>query len=256
VIANSQYTAAMIERLYPFARKKIAIIYRGSDFTKFAPGAVDASRVARLRRAWDAEPQERIVLLAARLTAWKGHRVLIEAARRLKETGIVGVRYVFAGDAQGRGGYVKELDALIEKAGLKGTVARVGHCEDMPAAFVAAAVVVVPSTEPEAFGRSAVEAQAMGAPVIVSDLGAAPETILAPPHAQSEERTGWRVPAGDSQALADALGQALSLGASARETLARRARAHVLRNFSLESMTRATLNVYLNVLEGRSPNLP
>jgi glycosyltransferase involved in cell wall biosynthesis len=255
VIANSHYTAATIERLYPFARDKIAIIYRGSDFSKFAAGAVDASRVARLRRAWGAEPQERIVLLAARLTAWKGQKLLIEAARRLKETGMAGVRYVLAGDAQGRGGYVKELDALIEKSGLKGVVARVGHCEDMPAAFVAASVVVAPSTGPEAFGRSAVEAQAMGAPVIVSDLGAAPETIVAPPQAPNEERTGWRVPAGDAQALAEALGQALSLGASAREALARRARAHVVRNFSLESMTRATLNVYLSVLEGRSPNL-
>jgi glycosyltransferase involved in cell wall biosynthesis len=256
VIANSQYTADMIARLYPFARERTAIIHRGSDFAKFAPAAVDAARVARLRRAWGVEPQERLVLLAARLTAWKGQKVLIEAARRLKGTGLAGVRYMLAGDAQGRGGYVKELDGLIEKAGLKGVVSRVGHCDDMPAAFLAASVVVAPSTEPEAFGRIAVEAQAMGAPVIVSDLGAAPETILAPPQALGEERTGWRVPPGDAQALADALGHALSLGASAREALARRARAHVVRNFSLEHMTRATLNVYLNVLQGRSPNLP
>ena len=38
----------------------------------------------------------------------------------------------------------------------------------MPAAFMASSVVVVPSTEPEAFGRVAVEAQAMGAPVVLS----------------------------------------------------------------------------------------
>jgi glycosyltransferase involved in cell wall biosynthesis len=256
VIANSHYTADMISRLYPFAREKIAVIHRGSDFTKFSPAAIDPSRVARLRRDWDVEPQERIVLLAARLTAWKGQKLLVEAAQRLKQSGVSGVRYVLAGDAQGRGSYVKELDAAIEKAGLKGIVTRVGHCDDMPAAFLAASAVVAPSTEPEAFGRSAVEAQAMGAPVIVSDLGASPETILAPPQASNEERTGWRVPPGDAQALAEALGHALNLGASAREALARRARAHVLRNFSLEQMTRATLSVYLSVLEGRSPNLP
>ena len=186
VIANSQYTADMISRLYPFARERTAIIHRGSDFAKFAPAAVDSGRVARLRRAWGVEPQERLVLLAARLTAWKGQKVLIEAARRLKETGMAGVRYILAGDAQGRGGYVKELDGLIEKAGLKDVVSRVGHCDDMPAAFLAASVVVAPSTEPEAFGRIAVEAQAMGAPVIVSDLGAATETILAPPQALAE----------------------------------------------------------------------
>jgi glycosyltransferase involved in cell wall biosynthesis len=82
---------------------------------------------------------------------------------------------------QGRDGYVKELDQLIAKAGLEGRVKRVGHCTDMPAALLSAAVVTVPSTEPEAFGRVAVEAQAMGAPVVVSDLGAVPETVLAPP---------------------------------------------------------------------------
>ena len=82
---------------------------------------------------------------------------------------------------------------------------RVGHCTDMPAAFLAASVVTVPSTEPEAFGRSAVEAQAMGAPVVVSDLGAVPETVLAPPEVAPQERTGWRVPPGDAGALAEAL---------------------------------------------------
>jgi glycosyltransferase involved in cell wall biosynthesis len=256
VIANSHYTAEMIRRLYPFARERIAVIPRGADFSKFTPEAVDSSRVARLRRTWGAEPQQRIVLLAARLTSWKGQKILIEAARRLKESGLTGVRYVLAGDAQGRSAYVKELDALIDKAGLKGLVIRVGHCADMPAAYLAASVVAVPSTEPEAFGRSAVEAQAMGAPVVVSDLGAVPETVLAPPQVPAEDRTGWRTPAGDSGALADALAHALSLGATAREALARRARAHVERRFSLEQMTRATLDVYLSALEARSPSLP
>jgi glycosyltransferase involved in cell wall biosynthesis len=62
----------------------------------------------------------------------------------------------------------------VRDRGLEGAVRRVGHCADMPAAFLSASVVAVPSTEPEAFGRSAVEAQAMGTPVVVSDLGAVP----------------------------------------------------------------------------------
>jgi glycosyltransferase involved in cell wall biosynthesis len=252
VIANSQFTAETIAHLYPFAREKIAIIHRGADFSKLTPAAVDPGRVAKLRRIWEVEPQERLVLLAARLTGWKGQKVLIEAARLLRDAGLAGVRYVLAGDAQGRSGYVKELDALVDKSGLKGVVARVGHCDDMAAAYLAAAVVVAPSTEPEAFGRSAVEAQAMGAPVIVTDIGAALETVLAPPQTSPEERTGWRVPPGDARALAEALSQALSLGATARETMARRARAHVERHFSLEAMTRSTLAVYRDALETRA----
>ena len=249
VIANSEYTAALIARLYPWARAKLRVIHRGTDFAKFSPKAVDAARVARLRGGWSVAPDERIVLVAARLTAWKGHKVLIEAARRLKQRGLRDVRYILAGDAQGRGGYVRELEALIDKAGLKGAVALVGHCADMPAAFLAASVVAVPSTEPEAFGRAAVEAQAMGAPVVVSNLGAVPETVLSPPEHPLEGRTGWRVKAGDAEALANAIQAALGLGASAREAMARRARAHVEAQFSLERMTRETLEVYAGLIK-------
>jgi glycosyltransferase involved in cell wall biosynthesis len=246
VIANSHYTAASITKLYPFAEPRLRVIHRGTDLRQYSASAVDPARVTQLRQSWGVEPHERIVLLAARLTGWKGQRVLIEAAAKLQ---IEGVRYVLAGDPQGRDGYVKELDRLIEAKGLKGIVTHVGHCADMPAAFLAASVVAVPSTEPEAFGRSAVEAQAMGTPVVVSDLGAVPETVLAPPDVGPEARTGWRVPAGDADALAEALRGALSLGASARDSLARRARAHVERHFSLEQMTRDTLDVYAGLLK-------
>ena len=250
VIANSQFTADEIGRLYPIARGRLRVIPRGTDLTRFAPGAVERERVARLREAWGVAPHERVVLVAARLTEWKGQKVLIEAARLLRERGLEEVRYILAGDAQGRQGYARELDALIEGARLTGVVSRVGHCADMPAALVAASVVAVPSTAPEAFGRSAVEAQAMGAMVVVSDSGAAPETVLAPPQTPAQARTGWRAPPGDARALADALESALSLGATAREALARRARAHVESHFSLEQMTGDTLALYLSALGG------
>jgi glycosyltransferase involved in cell wall biosynthesis len=244
VIANSQYTAEAIERLYPFARGRLSVIPRGTDLARFAPAAVERARVMRLRESWGVAPHERVVLQAARLTEWKGQRVLIEAARLLKERGLADVRCVLAGDAQGRDSYARDLDARIRRAGLEGTVTRVGHCHDMPAALVAASVVAVPSTAPEAFGRSAVEAQAMGTMVVVSDSGAAPETVLAPPEAPAQGRTGWRVPPGDAAALADALMSALTLGATARDAIALRARAHVEANFSLEQMTEKTLAVY------------
>ena len=91
----------------------------------------------------------------------------------------------------------------------------------------------------------------MGTPVVVSDLGAVPETVLAPPDQPASARTGWRVPAGDPDALADAIEAALSLGASAREALAVRARAHVEAHFSLEKMVADTLDTYIALLPGR-----
>ncbi len=251
VIANSEYTGAHIATLYPWSVPRMRVIPRGTDLAQFAPRAVSAARVEKVRAAWGVEPDERIVLLAARLTAWKGHGVLIEAARILRGRGLPGTVFVLAGDAQGRDRYVRSLDAAIEAAGLRGVVRRVGHCADMPAAFRAASVVTVPSTKPEAFGRSAVEAQALGTPVVVTDLGAVPETVLAPPRVATEQRTGWLVPPGDAGALADALGAALSLGASARDALAVRAQAHVAGHFSLEGMQRATLDAYADLIAAK-----
>lgn len=248
VIANSNYTARLIGSLYPAATDRVQVVHRGTDLRRFAAGAVSPDRVDGLRRGWGVSPHHRIVLLAARLTSWKGQLVLVEAAARLRDAGLQDVAFVLAGDPQGRESYVREVDGLVAARGLSGQVKRVGHCADMPAAFMAASVVAVPSTEPEAFGRSAVEAQALGIPVVVSDLGAVPETVVAPPDAAASARTGWRVPAGDPSALAEAIGAALALGASARDAMARRARLHVERHFSLDRMVEATLDTYIDLL--------
>ena len=249
VIANSHYTADLIRTLHPEqAGDRVRVIHRGTDLALFSVNAVSAGRVEALRRAWGVAPHERVVLLAARLTGWKGQRVLIEAAALMRDQGLSDVAFVLAGDPQGRTAYERELDGLIAARNLGGVVRRVGHCQDMPAAFRAASVVAVPSVEPEAFGRSAVEAQALGTPVVVSDLGAVPETVLSPPDVPPAQRTGWRVPPGDAVALADALGEALGLGASARNAMARRARTHVESHFSLEGMSGETLSVYAELL--------
>jgi glycosyltransferase involved in cell wall biosynthesis len=249
VIANSAYTAGQIAAQYPSSAPRIRVIQRGTDMSLFARVVVAPERVAALREAWRIGPHERVVLLPGRLTEWKGQRVLIEAARLLADKGLKDLVFVLAGDPQGREAYVKELDALAAERGVSGVVRRVGHVADVPAALMASAVVTVPSTEPEAFGRVAVEAQAMGVPVVVADHGAVPETVLAPPQVGPEARTGWRVPPGDAAALAQAIHAALSLRPSARDALAERARDFVENNLGLERMVEATLDVYAAVLE-------
>jgi glycosyltransferase involved in cell wall biosynthesis len=252
IIANSAFTAEHIAKTYPQPRDRIAVIYRGVDFRHFSPGEVDPSRVRRLRDAWGVAPHEQIVLLPARLSERKGHRVLIEAASLVRARRGEGFAVVLAGTGGKSGSYARELDKMIAKAGLTGTVRRIGHCDDMAAAYLAASVVAVPSTEPEAFGRVAVEAQAMGTPVVVSDLGALRETSLAPPKVPPGRRTGWHVPPGNPAALAAALAEALSLGAAGRDALAARSRAFVQANFSLNRMCTETLALYERLLEPQS----
>lgn len=251
VIANSQFTAQHIAELYPHAAGRIAVIARGQDLRAFSPAAVEPGRVERVRANWGVAPHERVVLLPARLSARKGHLVLIEAAKHLVAEGLSGVRFIFAGDAHSDA-FKENIETHIARAGLTDIVRAPGYCADMPAAYLAAAVTTAPSTTPEAFGRVAIEAQAMGAPVVVSDLGAAPETVLAPPQVDESEATGWRVPPGDAMALARAIRQALDLRPSARDDLTARARRHVQRDFSVEQMCRATLDAYESLLAGRA----
>ncbi len=199
VIATSRFTEDLIRARYGTAKSKIRVIHRGVDETDFSPEAVRSDRIRALREKWSLDGDEPVVLQAARLTSWKGQKVMIEAAALLNRQGRLGnAVIVFAGSAQGRESYRAELEQLVISQNLEGRVRLVGHVDDMPAAFLLARLSVVASTKPEAFGRTVTEAQSMGCPVVATDHGAPPETILAPPKVPAGERTGWLVRPGDA----------------------------------------------------------
>ncbi len=252
VIANSHYTARLIQSRYGTPASRIRVIHRGIDEASFDPEKVSADRVERLRAQWGVEAGQRIVLHAARLTGWKGQSVVIAATGRIVQQQPGGDWVVIlAGDAQGRSDYVNGLEQRIARDGLAGRVRLVGHVDDMPAAYLAAHVAVVASTEPEAFGRAAAEAEAMGCPVIATDIGAAPETVKAEPLVTSSEITGWLVPPADIDRLAHYMRLALTLTDGERAKLGERARVHVTQSFSLKAMQKATLCVYDDLLGTR-----
>jgi len=254
VIANSQFTARLIAERHHTPAERIVVVPRGIDLARFDPGAVAPDRIKALRAHWGVAPERPIVLNAARLTGWKGQRVLIAAAGLLAGDGRLGnAVVVLAGDAQGRDGYAEELRSLTGSLGLGGQVVLGGHCADMPAAFAAASVCVVASTEPEAFGRVAAESLAMGTPVVATNTGAPPET-LSP--AAGEPQLGWLAPPGDAPALANAIAQVLALPELALDQLAIAARNHVARHFSLEVMQRQTLAVYDRLLGTKLAEIP
>ena len=243
VIANSEYTRQHVIQEHGIAPDKVVAIPRGVDLSRFEPGVVGAERIERLRQAWGvAEGERRLkVLLAGRLTRWKGQGLLIEAMTLLKARGEDRILLLLAGDDQGRKGYRAELEDAIAAAGLQDAVKLVGHVDDMPAAYLVADLAIAPSLEPEAFGRTAVEPQVMGRPVLASDHGATRETVVA-------GETGWLVKPGDAQAWADALLMACEAGAARRQAMGLAARARARRLYSVDAMCEATLEVYARVL--------
>ncbi len=248
VIANSRYTATVIEARSARAKDRVRVIYRGVDQSVFDPRAVDAQFVEKLRAGWGVPPGTKIVLHAARLTSIKGQRDLIAAAALANAEGALrDAVVILAGDAPGRDAYREELFGLIARHGLGDKVRLVGHCGAMPAAYLASQVAVTTSTVPETFGRTSAEAQAMGCPVIVPDLGALPETIVAQRQGQAGF-TGWLFPPRDIASLASRIGRALALKAAERAAIGVRAREHVAANFTLAQMQEATLAVYDELL--------
>ena len=229
VIANSNFTAEHLRARHGTDPARLRVIPRGVDERRFDPAAVPPARVAALREAWNVPEGRPVVMLPARLTRWKGQTVLLDAMARLP------------GDALallvGEGGLRRTLEARIGELGLGERARLCGHADDMPAALLLADVVVHASTDPEAFGRTVVEAQAMTRPVIASDLGAPRETV-------EEGVTGWRVKPGDPAALAGAVARALALPPAERAAMGRRARAAVLARYTTRAMQEATMAVY------------
>ncbi len=242
VIANSVFTRDHLLAEHPRTDPaRVIAILRGVDLARFDPDAVDAERVAAARAAMGIGPDERrpVVLLAGRLTRWKGQALMIEALALAQAAALL----VLAGDAQGRDGYREALRSLAAGRGVAERVRLVGHLGDMAAAYLACDLALAPSLEPEAFGRTAVEPQAMRRPVLAADHGAPRETV-------EEGVTGWRVAPGDPAAWAAALDRALAEPAEGRARMGEAGRTRAARLYSLTAMTDATLAAYGRVLAG------
>ena len=223
VIANSDFTCDHIIREHGTAPESIVVIPRGVDMTMFDPDRISGDAVKALRSEWGVKPNETVLVLPGRLTRWKGQSVAIEALRIRGG----GHRLILVGDAQGREDYVAELRAQAKSL----DVVFAGHRTDMNLIYAAADIILCPSTDPEAFGRTAAEAQAMNRPVIASDHGGAVEVV-------DHGVTGWRTPPGDAKALAEAIGRVEDL------TGVKDARDRIAANFSKLSLQTALMRVY------------
>lgn len=246
VIANSNFTRTHVLQTHRIKPERVVTIYRGVDLDAFDARRVSPERASRLRDQWRrAQPEPALILLPARLSRWKGHGLLLQAFAKVLAARPGAATLVFAGAAQDSA-YPTELGQEARSLGVGAHFSMVGDVEDMPAALRLATVAVFPSLRPEAFGRGAVEAQAMGVPVIAADHGGFPETVV---HGE----TGLLFAAGQVEALAAALQQLLDMDPQSRAAMGARGRVRAEELFSIERLKRATLNVYRALLDREQP---
>ncbi|WP_026942810.1 glycosyltransferase family 4 protein [Hellea balneolensis] len=234
IIANSEFTKAYIIKTHGTEESRITAIPRGVDMDRFNPAIISAKDILAQRNRWGITPDQKVILLPGRLTRWKGPLVAIEALANLPEDCVL----VLLGDAQGRDAFVQEIKALAAELGVTSRVILPGHSRDMPTALSAAHVVISASTDPEAFGRVAAEAQAMRKPVVATAHGGALETVI-------DGDTGFLVPPSDPKGLSDAITRALNWpdynGLAARSRIAAQ--------FSKENLQAKTLTIYKELLK-------
>ncbi len=249
VIAVSDYMAHLIRTRYHTPEQRIAIIHRAFDPAKFDPAAVTVERIAAVRKDLNADGSKPVLLLAGRITPRKAQQYLVEALGLLKQRGAADVVCVLAGEIE-KPEFKAQLEAQAAKLGVAEALRFPGHVKDMAAAY-AITDISLNISEQEGLPRVAIEAQAMGVPMIVSDTGPGREVALTAPDVTLENASGLRVPYADAKATADAIATMLSWTPAERKACGARGAAHVRSRFTLEQLTRKTLAVYDTVLARR-----
>jgi len=239
IIAVSKTIADHIREAYDVTAERIVLIPRGVDEKLFNPENVTVERIRNLKERWGLNGNtDPVVMLPGRVTRWKGHDVFLKSLVGIKE---LPWKAIMVGELDKTSEYTRILEKMVADLDFGERAKFVGHCSDMPAAMMLAEIVVsASSTEPEAFGRTSVEAQAMGKPVIVSAHGGSLETVL-------DGKTGWHVKPGDSEALSACLRIALS-DESVRKKMGEEGRKWVVSQFTITKMCEKTLALYQELL--------
>ena len=245
IIAGSNFIFSHIKENYSeFLRpkKKFLVIFRGINVDYFDPSTKLEIEEKKLLQKWDINKEKKIILVPARLTAWKGHEMLIEAINLVKiELGYEAFHVVILGSDQGRDLYKKKLIRLTEQYRLINQIKFIDHCKDMALAYKISDIVISPSIEPEAFGRVAVEAQSMEKLIIASNIGGSNETII-------NEKTGFLFKSGDADSLSKKIIRGLTMDETTLNIMGKEGRSNIIKKFNVEKMCFSTYSEYKRLL--------
>ena len=220
----------------------VSLIRGGVDLSIFDPVKVSAERLIALSGSWRLPDDKPLILLPGRP---EGFELLLSSLKDLSDldfTCVFAARHGEALPAER-----ETLETAIAREGLSDRVFVAEPCRDMAAALKLADVVVLPSMRPQGFRRMIAEAQALGCPVVATNVGGAAEQI-------DHGRTGFLVERFDRSSLADEIKSALLLSSEARESLLGHSITSVRARFDQRRMTDETLALYKDVLAELRPS--
>lgn len=234
IIAISNHIKEHIMQNYGTDENKIRLISRCVNMENFDVENTSAERMIKFLEENNIPSEQPLITLIGRLTNWKGQKLLIEALNKIKE---MDFHCLIIGDDQGRTRYSEELHNMIENYNMGERYTFIRHVSDIPAVMMVSDVVLSTSIEPEAFGRIAIEGQAMGRVVVASNIGGSKETVI-------DGVTGRLFESGNADDLANAIRWALSLSNEEREKIGANAIKNVKEHFTKQIMCDKTISVY------------
>jgi L-malate glycosyltransferase len=234
LVANSRHVAAALAGP-AWADAGVHVVHNAVDLTRFDPAKL-SRHAARAALGLDGEP---VISVIAQITPWKAQDLAIAVLAELRRTRpravllVVGeAKFVTAATSSDNRGYERELHALVAQLGLEQHVRFLGERADPERVLAATDALLVTSIE-EPFGRTVIEAMAMGVPVAASAVGG-PAELLATGHG------GTLVAGRDPVTWAAAVEELLAWPPQARAA----ARAEAEERFSRARHVAAMLDVY------------
>ena len=241
IIAVSQEIRERLLQKHHVAKDKVVLIHRGVDTVKFDPYVIEPQKIMDYFEQHNLPQDKRFVLLAGRISRWKGMEDLIRAMQLVQTPDLMAL---IVGPSQADDSYAFQLEKEIMQLKLQDRVRILPDCQDMPHLYSLASIVISASKLPEPFGRITAEGMAMQRPVLAPQHGGAAEQII-------HEQTGWLFEPNNIQDLAAGIDYIAGLTDQHLEALGYEARLHVCTNFSKQQMVNATLDVYASLLENR-----
>jgi glycosyltransferase involved in cell wall biosynthesis len=224
-------------------KKKLMVIFRGINLEYFNATNTSEEKTNFLATRWQVSKKNFIILFPGRLTKWKGHEVFIESLSLLLEKHKEeNFHAIILGSDQGREVYSKKLKLLVERYRLRKKITFIEKCKEMPLAYKLSHIVISSSIEPEAFGRVAVEAQAMNRPIVASNIGGSRETIL-------NNKSGLLYKFNDPKELAKAINKIMNMDKQSLNLMGELGRKNIEKKYNVDQMCQTTFTEYKKLLK-------